>query len=121
MYVSTRFGPMRLTDSSPRSWGPSSGAISTALQMVTNGGNNEGLFRGAIMNAGSPVPTGDITEQQPYYDQIVEHAGCSNATDTLDCLRKVPSQTLLAAAATLPNLFEYPVSCSNGTSLEGIR
>ncbi|RDX47137.1 alpha/beta-hydrolase [Lentinus brumalis] len=60
------------------------------------------------MNAGSPIPTGDITEQQQYYDQIVEHAGCSNATDTLECLRTVPPQTLSAAAATLPNLFEYP-------------
>ena len=91
-------------------WGPSSGAISTALQMVTNGGDTEGLFRGAIMNAGSPIPTGDITHQQPYYDTIVEHAGCANATDTLDCLRHVPTETLVAAAGTIPNLFDYPVS-----------
>ncbi|KAI0681836.1 carotenoid ester lipase precursor [Earliella scabrosa] len=89
-------------------WGPSSGAISCALQMLTNDGNTEGLFRGAIMNAGSPIPTGDISNQQPYYDTIVEHAGCANATDTLQCLREVPTDSLLAAAATLPNLFEYP-------------
>ncbi|KAI0742072.1 alpha/beta-hydrolase [Daedaleopsis nitida] len=89
-------------------WGPSSGAISTALQMVTNGGDTEGLFRGAIMNAGSPIPTGDITYQQPYYDTIVEHTGCANTTDTLDCLRHVPADTLAAAAGTIPNLLEYP-------------
>ncbi|KAI0793564.1 carotenoid ester lipase precursor [Fomes fomentarius] len=89
-------------------WGPSSGAISSALQMVTNGGNTEGLFRGAVMSAGSPIPTGHIDEQQPYYDTIVEHAGCANATDTLECLRQVPAETLLNAAAVLPNLFEYP-------------
>ena len=78
--------------------------------MLTNDGNTEGLFRGAIMNAGSPIPTGDIANQQPYYDTIVEHAGCANATDTLQCLREVPTESLLAAAATLPNLFEYPAS-----------
>ncbi|RPD58843.1 carotenoid ester lipase precursor [Lentinus tigrinus ALCF2SS1-7] len=88
-------------------WGSSSGAISSSLQMVTNGGNNEGLFRGAIMNAGSPIPTGDITELQQFYDQIVAHAGCANATDTLDCLRKIPAANLTAAAATVPNLFDY--------------
>ncbi|KAI0701445.1 Carboxylesterase family-domain-containing protein [Cerioporus squamosus] len=57
-----------------------SGAISPALQMVTNGGNTEGLFPGAIMNAGSPIPTGDIAEQQQYHGQFVQHASCSNAT-----------------------------------------
>lgn len=78
--------------------------------MVTNGGNTEGLFRGAVMSSGSPIPTGHIEEQQPYYDTVVEHAGCAMATDTLECLRQVPAETLLNAAAALPNLFEYPVS-----------
>lgn len=81
--------------------------------MVTNGGHTEDLFRGAIMNAGSPIPTGDITNQQPYYNTVVEHAGCANATDTIDCLRHVPTDTLVAAAGTIPNLFEYPVSSQN--------
>ncbi|RPD52668.1 hypothetical protein L227DRAFT_514483 [Lentinus tigrinus ALCF2SS1-6] len=49
-------------------WGPSSGAISTSLQMVTNDGNSEGLFRGVIMSSSSPAPTRDITNLQPYYD-----------------------------------------------------
>lgn len=31
------------------SWGQSAGAISVGLQMVTNGGNAEGLFQGAFM------------------------------------------------------------------------
>ena len=57
-------------------WGPS-GAISSALQMVTNGGNTEGLSRGAVMSAGSPLPAGDIEELQPVYDQVVEAVGCN--------------------------------------------
>ncbi|KAJ8495240.1 hypothetical protein ONZ51_g1826 [Trametes cubensis] len=89
-------------------WGESAGAISIGLQMVTNGGDNEGLFRGAIMNSGSPLPTGDIELQQPAYDTVVEHAGCTNAEDTLECLRGVSADTLMAAAAAVPNLFDYP-------------
>lgn len=49
------------------SWGESSGAISVALQMVTNGGDTEGLFRAAFMQSGSPsspVPVGSITDGQ---------------------------------------------------------
>ncbi|PIL29446.1 hypothetical protein GSI_08388 [Ganoderma sinense ZZ0214-1] len=65
-------------------WGPSAGTISSALHMLTNNGNTEGLFRGAIMSAGSPLPTGDIAELQP-----------------------VPTDNLTAAAPALPNLFSY--------------
>lgn len=62
------------------------------------------------MAAGSPIPTGDITLLQPQYDQLVEEAGCSDATDTLECLRQVPAATLVDAGKTLPNLFDYAVS-----------
>jgi hypothetical protein len=43
------------------SWGQSAGAISVGLQLVTNGGNPDGLFRAAFMQSGSPPSTGDIT------------------------------------------------------------
>lgn len=89
------------------SWGPSSGAISAALQLVTNEGDAEGLFHGSVMNAGSPIPTGDITYFQPYYDTIVANAGCANETDTLNCLRHIPLDTLMNAVTPLPNLFGY--------------
>lgn len=85
--------------------------------MVTNGGNNEGLFRGGIMHAGSPLPTGDIESIQPAYDTIVDQAGCAAAADTLNCLRQVPAATLLKAATAVPNLFDLPVSiCFSGTT-----
>ena len=44
------------------SWGESAGAISVALQMVTNGGNTEGLFRGAFMQSGGPIPRAGTVE-----------------------------------------------------------
>ncbi|EJF60607.1 alpha/beta-hydrolase, partial [Dichomitus squalens LYAD-421 SS1] len=89
-------------------WGPSSGAISSTLQMVTNGGNTEGLFRGSVMSAGSTIPTGYIEELQPIYDRVVDAAGCNVADDTLECLRQLPAANLTAAAGTIPSLFGYP-------------
>ncbi|KAI0365186.1 alpha/beta-hydrolase [Pilatotrama ljubarskyi] len=87
-------------------WGESAGAISISLQMLTNGGRNEGLFRGAIMHSGSPLPTGGIERLQPHYDAIVANTTCRGSDDTLDCLRRLPTDELLAAAATLPSLFD---------------
>ncbi|KAF8838657.1 alpha/beta-hydrolase, partial [Paxillus ammoniavirescens] len=36
-------------------WGESPGAMSVALQLVTNGGDPDGLFRAAFMRSGSPI------------------------------------------------------------------
>lgn len=38
-----------------RRWGESAGAISAALQMTTNGGDVQGLFRGAFMVSYCPA------------------------------------------------------------------
>ncbi|KAH7928750.1 alpha/beta-hydrolase [Leucogyrophana mollusca] len=88
-------------------WGESAGAISVALQMVTNGGDPEGLFRAAFMESGSPIPVGDITHGQKYYDAIVEQTGCAAAADTLECLRGVPYDTLMDAVNNSPFIFSY--------------
>lgn len=88
-------------------WGESAGAISVALHMLTNGGDTEGLFRGAFMESGSPIPVGDITGGQPYYDDLVERTGCSGSSDTLECLRGVEYQTLLDAVNQSPSIFSY--------------
>ena len=88
------------------SWGESSGAMSASLQMLANGGNTEGLFRGAFMQSGAPIPVGDITHGQQYYDAIVKQTGCSGA-DTLDCLRTVPYSSLKAAINKSPGILDY--------------
>ncbi|KAI0349899.1 carotenoid ester lipase precursor [Trametes cingulata] len=88
-------------------WGESGGAFSVSSQMLTNGGDSEGLFRGAIMHSGSPPPTGDIAELQPFYDAIIANTTCRGANDTLECLRGLPLDELMAAASTLPTLFDF--------------
>ncbi|KAJ3998821.1 Alpha/Beta hydrolase protein [Lentinula boryana] len=88
-------------------WGESAGAISVALHMVTNGGNTEGLFRAAFMQSGSPIPVGDITDGQAYYDDLVEATGCSGSDDTLNCLRGVDYSVLKAAVDATPGIFAY--------------
>ncbi|KAI8986130.1 carotenoid ester lipase precursor [Trametes punicea] len=86
-------------------WGESAGAISVALQMLTNGGNPDGLFRGAFMQSGSPIPVGDITHGRGDYDTLVAETGCSGAAETLQCLREVPFDTLKKAVDASPGIF----------------
>ncbi len=94
------------------SWGESAGAISVSLHMLTNGGDANGLFRGAFMQSGAPLPVGDHGVGQKAYDAIVAGTGCSGALDTLSCLRKVSYGAFKAAVANTPYIFSYQVSLS---------
>ena len=78
--------------------------------MLTNNGDQEGLFRGAIMQSGGPIPVGDIENGQQYYDHMVRETGCRGQADTLDCLRRVPYTTFKRAMDSSPNFFAYQVS-----------
>jgi acetylcholinesterase len=93
-------------------WGESAGAASVASQMLTNGGNAEGLFRAGFMQSGSPLPIGDIANapSQAIYDSIVGQVGCSGASDTLQCLKTVPVEQLKQAFDSVPGIFSYTVS-----------
>jgi hypothetical protein len=62
------------------------------------------------MESGSPLSVGPLTEGQVYYDGIVAHSNCSGASDTLDCLRKLPYDTFKAAIDTSPSILSYQVS-----------
>ncbi|KAJ2924128.1 hypothetical protein H1R20_g12974, partial [Candolleomyces eurysporus] len=88
-------------------WGESAGAISAALQMTAFDGNHEGLFRGAFMQSGAPIPVGPVENGQVHYDHIVRQTGCSSASDTLQCLRGVPYARLMAAIDSTPSIFSY--------------
>lgn len=77
--------------------------------MLSNGGNAEGLFRGAFMQSGAPIPVGDITNGQDSYDKLAQDAGCASAPDTLGCLRQLPYDRLKAAVDKSAGIFSYRV------------
>ncbi|KAJ3551121.1 hypothetical protein NM688_g4916 [Phlebia brevispora] len=86
-------------------WGESAGAISVGTHMIANGGDNEGLFRAAIMQSGSPISVANVTNNQNYYNALVAQTGCQESADTLDCLRQAPFEDLQAAMDASPFLF----------------
>jgi carboxylesterase type B len=94
-------------------WGESAGAISVFDHMAMYDGDlsykGKPLFRGGIMNSGSIVPADpvDCPKGQFIYDTVVASAGCSSASDTLECLREVPYETLLNATNSVPGLLSY--------------
>ncbi|EZG03171.1 hypothetical protein H106_06673 [Trichophyton rubrum CBS 735.88] len=94
-------------------WGESAGAISVFDQMALFDGDNtykgKPLFRGAIMNSGSVIPADpvDCPKGEVVYKKVVEKAGCSEATDKLECLRSVDYTTYLNAANSVPGIFSY--------------
>ncbi|KAJ5617113.1 hypothetical protein N7537_002227 [Penicillium hordei] len=71
-------------------WGESAGAESTGAQLIAYGSQNQGLFRGAMLESGGPI--------NPYRYNI----------DTLACLWSVPVESLFAVfnssvAASIPS------------------
>ncbi|PFH47076.1 hypothetical protein AMATHDRAFT_153008 [Amanita thiersii Skay4041] len=88
-------------------WGESAGAVSVALHMLADGGDTNGLYRAAVMQSGSPIPTGPIENGQKVYDGIVQRTGCSGSNDTLACLRTVPYKTLKTAIDASPSIVDY--------------
>jgi acetylcholinesterase len=79
--------------------------------MQINNGDQESLFRGAIMQSGGPIPVGDIDNAsgQEVYDTFVKNVACDNTPDTLECLRSVPYLRLKSAMDISPNFFSYRV------------
>lgn len=84
--------------------------MSVGSQLVTNQGDNEGLFRSAIMQSGSPQNAMDSSSCQWHYDRLVSDLGCSGADDTLDCLRDLPYEKLKQGVEDMsPGMFGYQV------------
>ncbi|KAH6874982.1 carotenoid ester lipase [Coprinopsis sp. MPI-PUGE-AT-0042] len=88
-------------------WGQSAGAISASLQMVAYNGTDEGLFHAAFMQSGAPIPIGNLTGGQPYYNDLVNATGCGGQNDTLSCLRSVPVANLTAGINQSPGIYAY--------------
>ncbi|KAJ3506803.1 hypothetical protein NMY22_g17130 [Coprinellus aureogranulatus] len=88
-------------------WGQSAGAISASLQMLAYDGNAGDLFHGAFMQSGAPPPVGDLSQGQPWYDQLVQNTNCTGHNDTLECLRSVSLTNLTSAIQQSPGIWSY--------------
>lgn len=81
----------------PRSLsGASPLVLSVGCHLTAYGGRDDSLFREAIMESGgsiSPCPM-NVTGYQSAYDSLVEEVNCSQAVDTLQCLREAPFEAL---------------------------
>jgi acetylcholinesterase len=73
-------------------WGESAGAYSIGDHINAYDGNNDGLFRAAILESGGSVgpPLNGTDWYQHMYDNLTATVGCSNSKDSLQCLREVP-------------------------------
>jgi len=61
------------------------------------------------MDSGSIVPTDpvDCPKAQTVYDTVVQTAGCSAASSTLECLRGLDYETFLGATNSVPGILSY--------------
>ena len=74
-------------------WGESAGAASVGFHLTAFNGRDDKLFRAGIMESGNPVSYNALNGTdyyQPRYAALVDAAGCTEATDSLACLRQLP-------------------------------
>lgn len=104
--------------------GESAGAFSVGYHLVAFDGQSDGLFRAAIMQSGNALGPGSMHGQplfqvnkttnwdgtvnsirdladtyEPIYDNVTTTVGCSDAADSLQCLRMAPYEALFEAFA----------------------
>ncbi|KAJ5927345.1 carboxylesterase [Penicillium verrucosum] len=77
-------------------WGGSSGASDVGIHLIAHGGRDDGLFRAAIMQSGSPLVETSLRNLSPQqaYIQLIRRANCFGVKDTLQCLRNIPFNEL---------------------------
>ncbi|RHZ45901.1 carboxylesterase/lipase family protein [Aspergillus thermomutatus] len=93
-------------------WGESAGGMSVGYHLTAYEGRDDGLFRGAIMESGGSISAGpaNYTGYQGLYDSLVSKVQCSDAEDTLQCLREVSFEVLNAALNGTDSSSDYNFS-----------
>lgn len=91
-------------------WGESAGSFAVGQLTMSYGGQTDNLFHRTIQESGSAATAwyNGSDWYQPIYNNIVNQANCSNAIDTLACLRTVPYEAmrpLLAAPSQGPGWY----------------
>ncbi|THV04488.1 alpha/beta-hydrolase [Dendrothele bispora CBS 962.96] len=88
-------------------WGESAGAGSTMFQLMGYGGDTQGLFHAAMGDSPSLsfMPPYDGEYTKGIFSNFTDLAGCGSETETMKCLRRAESDTLIAAGTEL--LYNY--------------
>ncbi|KAF4963180.1 hypothetical protein FSARC_8758 [Fusarium sarcochroum] len=103
-------------------WGESAGAFSVGFHLTAFGGRDDGLFRGAIMDSGSPIfyrPVFPSQHFQSSYNQLLNITGCNSSTDSLECLRHIPINQLNKMFSASPNLWAAFSPSNDGDFIQG--
>lgn len=103
-------------------YGESAGAISVSYHLIAYGATKEtDLFRAAIAQSGSGnsliVPNNEYF--QPVYDNLVNSTNCNTASDTLECLRNVPYETIVPLILNAPSPLQGLFRVAFGPTLDG--
>ncbi|KAF7548327.1 hypothetical protein G7046_g8710 [Stylonectria norvegica] len=80
--------------------GESAGAVSVGYHLVTHGGRDDGLFRAAIAESGTPASYKyyqNASSWQPFWDAVANSTNCSGASDKLSCFKSIPVANLSQA------------------------
>ncbi|KAI1133657.1 Alpha/Beta hydrolase protein [Nemania abortiva] len=92
-------------------WGESAGSFAVGQLLMTYGGRTDGLFHRSIQESGSAATAwyNGSDWYQPIYDKIVGQVNCTQAIDTLKCLRSVSYEDIFpflnASAVTGPGWY----------------
>lgn len=77
-------------------WGESSGSFAVGQLLMTYGGRTDNLFHHSIQESGSAATAwcNGSDWYQPIYNNIIDKTNCSDAIDTLSCLRTIPYEDI---------------------------
>jgi len=80
--------------------------MSVASHLIAYGDTQTDLFRGAIMQSGSPTTNtfSGLNATGPAFAQLLANVSCTDAADAVQCLREVPSE-VMSKATTLYDWF----------------
>ncbi|RDW79391.1 hypothetical protein BP6252_04029 [Coleophoma cylindrospora] len=91
-------------------FGESSGAASVGAHLIAYGGRDDNLFRAVMAESGSPqqyARYNSIANTQASYDLVTSLTGCNTTSDSIQCLRDLPFETLNEVFNTTSNDIFY--------------